>query len=68
MTTVRTLCPDCAIEVDVKSDAILLLLQGDEEEGSYAFVCPQCDAFQDKPAPRKIAMLLIAAGCPLDAA
>jgi hypothetical protein len=64
MTTVRTLCPNCDHEVDVRSPEILLMARDDEEEGTYAFLCPDCETLQDKPAPKKITLLLIAAGEP----
>lgn len=65
MPTVRTTCPGCnGREVDLMSDDILLLFRGDDEEGTYAFVCPQCGELQDKPAPRRLAQVLIVAEVP----
>ncbi len=61
---VRTTCPACDIEVDLATESILLLFGDEDEEGTYAFVCPVCDSLQDKAADKKLAMLLMAAGVP----
>jgi rRNA maturation protein Nop10 len=65
MTTIRTPCPGCGDdhEVDLAPEQILLLV-GEESEGSYVFVCPECGELQDKPAPPKIAAVLEEAGVP----
>jgi hypothetical protein len=60
----RMSCSSCG-EVDLPSNDILLLVQDGDEEGTYCFVCPECDELQDKPASATIAALLEALGVPL---
>jgi hypothetical protein len=65
MTTIRTTCPTCDDrEVDIPSGGILLLIGESEEEGSYSFMCPDCETIQDKPAEKRVADVLIEAGVP----
>jgi hypothetical protein len=65
MATIRTTCPGCeGREVDLPSEAILLMFREEDREGTYAFVCPECEALQCKPAEVKIATLLMCAGVP----
>ena len=61
MTTIRTKCPDCG-NVDLAADAISMSLSPDGDQGEYAFTCPECSAMVSKPADRRTAALLIAAG------
>src|SRR5215212_3687031 len=61
MTTIRTQCPNCG-NVDLGADAIQMSLAPGGDEGEYAFTCPVCVAFVTKPASRRTAALLIAAG------
>jgi hypothetical protein len=63
MTTIRTPCPMCEVEVDVPAEGVLLVIGEEDEEGTYCFVCPTC-GLQDKPAPPKLAAVLIEAGVP----
>ena len=67
MTTIRTRCPECG-DVDLGTDAIAMSLAPDDQ-GEYAFTCPLCLSQVSKPASRRTAALLIAAGVeptPLD--
>ena len=61
MTTIRTKCPTCG-DVDLGADAISMFLAPDGDQGEYAFTCPLCDVPVSKPANRRTAALLIAAG------
>jgi hypothetical protein len=61
MTTIRTKCPECG-DVDLGADAISMSLAPDGEHGEYAFTCPECARHVSKPANRRTAALLIAAG------
>jgi hypothetical protein len=63
MTTVRTRCPTCCLEVDVPSTEIFMTIREGDEEGTYLFVCGECEMVQDKPADIMTAKLLIAAEC-----
>src|SRR3712207_8608226 len=61
MTTIRTKCPACG-DVDLGADAISMTLAPSGDHGEYAFTCPECMADVTKPASRRTAALLIAAG------
>ena len=61
MTTIRTKCPSCG-DVDLGADAIQMSLAPSGDQGEYAFTCPVCIDFVTKPASRRTAALLIAAG------
>ena len=61
MTTIRTKCPDCG-DVDLAADAISMFLAPGGDQGEYAFTCPECSMPVSKPANRRTAALLIAAG------
>ena len=61
MTTIRTKCPSCG-DVDLGADAISMSLAPSGDPGEYAFTCPLCMVWVSKPASRRTAALLIAAG------
>ncbi|HVM11278.1 MAG TPA: hypothetical protein VM638_02210 [Actinomycetota bacterium] len=61
MTTIRATCPSCG-EVEMDAQAILLSVRDDDGEGTYSFTCPVCRDTVEKPADRKVVMLLLSAG------
>ena len=61
MTTIRTKCPSCG-DVDLGADAITMTLAPSGDQGEYRFTCPVCMDAVTKPASRRTAALLIAAG------
>jgi hypothetical protein len=61
MTTIRTKCPTCG-DVDLRADAISMFLAPTGDEGEYSFTCPTCSESVCKPASRRTAALLLAAG------
>lgn len=61
MTTIRTKCPDCG-DVDLGADEISMSLAPGGDHGVYAFTCPECSTQVTRPASRRTAALLIAAG------
>jgi hypothetical protein len=61
MTTIRAKCPSCG-DVDLAADSISLELHPTGDEGVYSFVCSLCESLVTKPADRRTAALLIAAG------
>jgi predicted RNA-binding Zn-ribbon protein involved in translation (DUF1610 family) len=61
MTAIRAKCPTCG-HVDLAANEISLLLNSSGEQGTFGFTCPECSAQIDRPATRKVAALLIAAG------
>lgn len=44
------------------AQAIILNVREADGEGSYSFVCPRCEETVEKPADRKVVMLLLSAG------
>ena len=61
MTTIRATCPKCG-EVEMDAQAILLSIRETDGEGVYSFTCPVCFDTIEKPADRKVVMLLLSAG------
>jgi hypothetical protein len=61
MTTIRATCPQCG-EVEMDARSILLQVEQESGEGSYSFDCPSCELPVEKPADRKIVLLLMSAG------
>jgi predicted RNA-binding Zn-ribbon protein involved in translation (DUF1610 family) len=61
MTAIRAKCPTCG-HVDLAANEISLLLHASGDTGMFGFTCPECRAQIDRPATRKVAALLIAAG------
>jgi hypothetical protein len=61
MTTIRAKCPTCG-DVDVAADSITLELHPTGDQGEYSFECSLCESVVTKPASRRTAALLIAAG------
>ena len=70
MTTIRSTCPRCG-EVDMRPGHILLhtplaeVRAAGGELSVYRFTCPACLDPVEKPADRKVAALLLAAGVDL---
>ncbi|HEU4354857.1 MAG TPA: hypothetical protein VFT27_04640 [Actinomycetota bacterium] len=61
MTAIRIKCPTCG-EVDLTPEEMSLFMAPSGERLSYSFTCPECSLEVDRPASRKTAALLIAAG------
>ncbi|HET9724827.1 MAG TPA: hypothetical protein VFR44_13445 [Actinomycetota bacterium] len=61
MTAIRIKCPTCG-EVDLSPEEMSLFMAPSGERLSYSFTCPECALEVDRPASRKTAALLIAAG------
>jgi hypothetical protein len=61
MTTIRAKCPTCG-DVDVAADSISLALHPTRDQGEYSFECSLCESIVTRPASRRTAALLIAAG------
>ncbi len=59
MTRIRATCPTCG-EVDLGPEEIYLAIR--DEESSYRFLCPICEATVLKRADRKVVALLLSAG------
>jgi predicted RNA-binding Zn-ribbon protein involved in translation (DUF1610 family) len=61
MTTIKATCPICG-EVDLTADDILLRIGAAEGSNTYAFNCPTCAEFIEKPADERIVRLLLSGG------
>ncbi|HEX5950618.1 MAG TPA: hypothetical protein VFZ96_06415 [Actinomycetota bacterium] len=61
MTAIRIKCPTCG-EVDLSPEEMSLFMAPSGDRLSYSFTCPECSLEVDRPASRKTAALLIAAG------
>lgn len=61
MTTIRARCPRCE-EVEVPAASIVLNVPAGAVEGTYSFTCPGCRARVEKPADRRVVLLLRSAG------
>jgi predicted RNA-binding Zn-ribbon protein involved in translation (DUF1610 family) len=61
MTTIRATCPQCG-EVEMSASSILLCVRDEDGEGTYSFTCPTCGDAVEKPADKKVVMLLLSAG------
>ncbi len=61
MTTIRATCPQCG-EVEMGASSINLCVRDEDGEGSYSFTCPSCGDAIEKPADKKVVMLLLSAG------
>jgi predicted RNA-binding Zn-ribbon protein involved in translation (DUF1610 family) len=61
MTTIKATCPHCG-EVSLTADDILLRIGSVAAQNSYAFDCPECGEFIEKPADERIVRLLLSGG------
>jgi predicted RNA-binding Zn-ribbon protein involved in translation (DUF1610 family) len=61
MTTIKATCPDCG-EIDLTPDDILLRIGSAEDSNTYAFSCPSCGFFVEKPADERVIRLLLSGG------
>lgn len=61
MTTIRANCPSCG-DVQLKASDLVVRVCSDDERGSYAFKCPDCEMPVAKDASRRIVDLLVGSG------
>jgi predicted RNA-binding Zn-ribbon protein involved in translation (DUF1610 family) len=61
MTTIKATCPECG-EVDLTPDDILLRIGSASSANTYAFSCPSCGSFVEKPADERVIRLLLSGG------
>jgi predicted RNA-binding Zn-ribbon protein involved in translation (DUF1610 family) len=62
--SIRATCPDCG-DVDLNVRQLRAQLCVDNEQGSYAFVCPVCEVEVSRPAEPGVIDLLVSAGVEL---
>jgi predicted RNA-binding Zn-ribbon protein involved in translation (DUF1610 family) len=61
MTTIKATCPGCG-EVSLTADDVILRISSISSSNSYAFDCPDCGDFIEKPADERIIRLLLSGG------
>lgn len=61
MTTIKATCPGCG-EVSLTADDIHLRIGAAPSDNSYAFSCPECSSFVEKPASDRVVRLLLSGG------
>ena len=61
MTTIKATCTECG-EIDLTADKILLRIGAANGSNTYAFTCPSCSEFVEKPADERIVRLLLSGG------
>ena len=61
MTTIKATCTECG-EIDLTADQILLRIGNATTSNTYAFTCPGCGEFREKPADERIVRLLLSGG------
>jgi len=61
MATIRASCPDCG-DVELTTDDVTVRVCAEDNQGSYAFRCPDCAMAVVKPAESRIVDLLVASG------
>lgn len=66
MTTIRASCPVCEdANLEMKHTDITVMVCADNQDGSYHFKCPKCQASISRPAISRVVDLLISSGCSL---
>lgn len=61
MTSIRAQCPDCG-DVQLTAEDLVVRVCADDESGSYAFHCPDCERPVSKVASERIVELLVSSG------
>lgn len=61
MTTIKATCPLCG-EVSLSADDVLLRIGSPSAGNTYAFDCPDCGDFVEKPADERVIKLLLSGG------
>lgn len=61
MTTIRASCPECG-DVELTVEDVTVLVCAEDNSGSYAFRCPDCEIAISKPAEGRIVDLLVSSG------
>ncbi|GAC1536642.1 MAG: hypothetical protein NVS3B12_19850 [Acidimicrobiales bacterium] len=65
VATIRASCPTCG-DVELTSGDVTVRVCAADDQGSYAFRCPQCALSVSKLADPKIVDLLVSSGVHLD--
>lgn len=61
MATIRATCPDCG-DVELTTRQVTVLVCADNNQGSYAFRCPDCQLAVSKPAEDRVVDVLVSSG------
>ncbi len=65
MATIRASCPDCG-DVELTTADMTVRICVDDNQGAYAFRCPECRMTVHKPAEDRIVDLLVSSGVRLE--
>lgn len=61
MATIRATCPDCG-DVELTTRQVTVLVCSDNNQGSYAFRCPDCQLAVSKLAEDRVVDVLVSSG------
>ena len=61
VATIRASCPSCG-DVELTSTDVTVLVCSTNNEGAYAFQCPECRVAVTKPAEPRVVDLLVSTG------
>jgi predicted RNA-binding Zn-ribbon protein involved in translation (DUF1610 family) len=64
VATIRASCPSCG-DVELTSTDVTVLVCSTNNEGAYAFQCPECRVAVTKPAEPRVVDLLVSTGVKL---
>lgn len=64
VATIRASCPSCG-DVELTSTDVTVLVCSTNNEGAYAFQCPDCRVAITKPAEPRVVDLLVSTGVKL---
>lgn len=64
VATIRASCPSCG-DVELTSSDVTVLVCSTNDEGAYAFQCPECRVAVTKPAEPRVVDLLVSTGVKL---
>ena len=65
MMTIRATCPTCG-DVEFASEAVTVRVCAADNNGSYAFRCPECGLAVAKPADHRVVDLLTSSGARIE--
>jgi hypothetical protein len=61
MARVRATCDHCG-DTELSIDAVSVRICREDHDGTYTFVCPDCERVHEKEASRRTLHLLVASG------
>ena len=61
VATIRATCPECG-DIELSTRQVTVLVCADNNQGSYAFRCPDCLLAVSKPAEDRVVDVLVSSG------